>query len=184
MLAASEIGTSVGEHQREYLYKIAIVSDPALSSSVTDYSYIKDNLDLYNVKGVFPNRKSADILIKWAGESYHYSGVDDSNKSGDLTFRADEDGRIYRFWSDMKAMTGDDANHVTQLKKNIIFDMAVYQVSVDKETVTNAVILQGVQVLGVSDINVDKEGQNTSTITVNIVWDKSTPDYDIRGRTI
>lgn len=184
MLAASEIGTSVGEHQREYLYKMAIITDPALSSQITNYSAIKDNMDLYNVKGIFPNRKNADILIRWAGESYHFAGVDESTKNGDLTFRADEDGKIYRFWSDFKNMTGDDDNHVAQLKNSITFDMEVYQVSVDKETVTNAVILKNVQVLGVGDLTVDKEGQNTSMFTVSIVWDKSLPDYDVRGRTI
>lgn len=184
MLAVSEVHTAVGEHQREYLYKLAIITDTLSSSMVENYNSVKDEIDLFNVKGVFPKRSNADILIKWAGESYHFAGVDDSTKSGDLTFRLDEDGRIYKFWSGFKNMTGDDENHVTQLKKNIVFDMEVYQVSVDKTTVTNAVKLWNCQVLGVGDVNVDKEGQNTATFTVSIVWDKALPDYEARGKSI
>lgn len=183
MLNASEIGTSVGEHQREYLYKMVITTDPVKSSEVTDYATLKSKLDLYNTKGVFPERSSADIELKWAGETYHLSGVDDSNKTGELTFRADQARKIRTFWLQMKDLNGDSTNNASYNKSDYVFDMETYLVSVDKKTVTDAVELKNVQVRKVGEITVDKESEGVATFTVTIVWDKS-KQIAITGKTV
>jgi len=184
MLNASEIGTSVGEHQREYLYKMAITKDPIKSEKVTNYADMKTKLDLYNTKGVFPERSSADIELKWAGETYHLSGVDDSNKTGELTFRADQARKIRTFWLQMKELNGNSANNASFDKKDYVFDMETYLVSVDKTTVTDAVKLTNVQVRKVGEVTVDKESEGVATFTVTIVWDKSEQLASVENKTV
>lgn len=181
MLRASEIGTSVGEHQREYLYKMAITKDPVLSSMIDDYEAMKGNLDLYNTKGVFPERASADIELKWAGETYHLTGVDESNKKGTLTFRADEARKIRKFWRQLKELNGSETNQAAYPKAKTMFNMSCWMISTDKETVTDAVTLENTQVLKVGELTPDKEGTGVSTFTVDIVWDRALDEEDSVG---
>lgn len=181
MLSAADIGTSVGEHQREYLYKMAIVKDPKKFAKVKNYQQIKPNLDLYNTKGVFPERSTQDLELKWSGETYHLGGVDDSNKTGELTFRADQARKIRTFWLEMKELCGDSKNNASYNKEDYIFDIEVYLVGVDKTTVTDAVHLTNVAVRKVSELNVDKEGEGVTTFTVTIVWDRSNQLATITG---
>lgn len=184
MLSASEIGTSCGEHQREYLYKMSITKDPKAAGDIEDYQAIKANLDLYNAKGLFPGSKTGDIVVKTGGETYHVSGTDESNKAGTLTFRADEKAKIYRFWKQFKGLTGNEYNHAAHPKSECIFNMVCDQVSVDKTTITNSITLENVMVLEVSELVADKEATGISTFTVGIVWDKPlSNDFNI-GKTV
>lgn len=184
MLSASEIGTSCGEHQREYLYKMSITKDPKASNEIDDYQSMKDNLDLYNVKGLFPGSKTDDILIKHGGETYHVAGVDVSTKNGALTFRSDEKRKIYKFWKQFKGLTGNEFNHAAHPKSECIFNMVCDQVSVDKTTITNSITLENVMVLEVGDLVADKEATGTSTFTVGIVWDKPLDNEFNVGKTV
>lgn len=184
MLNAADIGTSCGEHQREYLYKGVIVKDPKRSDKVDNYQAIKDNIDLYNTKGVFPERSTADLDLKWAGETYHVGGIDDSNKTGELTFRTDQARKIRRFWLQLKELCGDSKNNASYDKNDYVFDMETYMVAVDKTTVTDAVHLQNVAVRKVGELTVDKEADGVSTFTVTIVWDKSWSLDSVEGLSV
>lgn len=184
MLQASEIGTSVGEHQREYLYKMSITTPPKASGEVDNFDVMSQNMDLYNTKGVFPGRKTGDILLKWSGESYHATGVDESTKTGTLTFRSDEKAKIYKFWNQLHELTGNEENHAAHTKEDAKMDISCWQVSVDKETITNAVTLKDVLVLEVGDMSVDKEGTGIATFPVNIAWDKRLMEPDSIGKKV
>lgn len=184
MLSASEIGTSCGEHQREYLYKMSITKDPKASSEIDDYQDMKVKLDLYNTKGLFPGRKTGDIQLKWAGETYHASGTDESTKAGTLTFRADEKRKIRKFWRQMKNLTGNEENHAAHPKSEAVFNMVCDMVSVDKSTITDSITLENVMVLEVSPLTADKEGTGVSTFDVGIVWDKPLDNEFNVGKTV
>ena len=181
MLAASNIATSVGEHQRDYLFKGSIIVDPKLANNVRNYAEYKSNMDLYNTKGVFPEHSHTDIEMKWSGETYHLMGPEDSSKSGTLTFIQDEAGKSRTFWYDMWQMGGEENNHASNIKPLIVFDFETYLVSVDKTTITDAVVLKNVQVKKVGAISLDKAGSGVTTFDVDIVWDKSTVDTQAIG---
>jgi hypothetical protein len=167
-IAASS--ASIGELQRDYLFRIEILRTPnGFKGSLTH----KDNIDIYMTKGVFPNRKTEEIALKWAGESIYYSGVDGSPKTGDLVFRLPQNMGVKDLWEDLKDLTGDQAAHAAALKQNQTLDIAVYLISVNKKTVTEARKLENVLVFSVEDINLDKEGSGISTFKVHISWDRN-----------
>ena len=184
MLIAQAILTTAGELQRDYLYAMQIVKDPIAKSEIAEYDFVKENLDIYSTKGLFPGRKAETIQLKWAGQSVMYAGVDGSTKSGSITFRCDEAHKIYNFWCDFKNLTGNEKYNVKKKKSSAIFDFLIHQVSVDKETITASRMLERAQVMEVSDLSVDKEGTNVSTFTVTIAWDENYRDYTYVGKKV
>jgi hypothetical protein len=143
---------------------------------------LSGNVDLYLTKGIFPNRKTSPIQVKWAGESYYHSGVDESTKTGDLTFRLDQDMKIKDFWEAAKDLTGDLNSHAAVNKPAQTLTLGVYLVDVSKEVITEYRRLVDVLVYSVDSINTDKEGSGISTFTVNISWDRVERDDSRRGQ--
>jgi hypothetical protein len=165
-IAASSV--SIGELQRDYLFYTRILRTPdSFTGSLTNI----DLIDLYMTKGVFPNRKTAEIAVKWGGETIYFSGVDESQKTGDLVFRLPEDMGIKDLWESFKDLTGDRAAHAAAPKQNQTLDLGVYLVSVNKKTITDARKLVNVVVYSVEHIILDKEGSGISTFKVHISWD-------------
>jgi hypothetical protein len=168
-IAAS--AASLGELQRDYLFQVTFMNLPEGFKS--EYESVKGDLDLYMTKGVFPSRKTAEIAVKWGGETIYYSGVDESQKTGDLVFRLPQDMRARNFLENLKDLTGDLAAHAAALKQNQTIDIVVSLISVDKQTVTDSRKLENVLFYSVEDINLDKEGSGISTFKVHISWDRS-----------
>ena len=184
-LAITSMKTSIGELQRDYLHKLVIESyPPSLNTAFTLAPAMKDVVDLYLTKGIFPNRKTNPIQLWWSGESYYHSGRDESTKNGDLTFRLDEEMKIKDFWESAKDLTGDLYNHAAVNKPFQTFTLGVYLVNVGKNKVTDYRRLIDVLVYSIDNINIDKEGSGISTFTVNISWDRSERDYSKRGQSI
>jgi hypothetical protein len=170
--------SSLGELQRDYLFQMVVLGTPA---GYKKTSPVQDMIDLFMTKGIFPNRKTAEIAVPWAGETVYYSGVDESTKTGDLFFRLPENMKAKDFWEDLKDLTGDQAAHAAALKQNQVFDIEVYLLSVDKKTVTEARKLENVIVYSVEDINLEKEGKGLSTFKVHISWDRNSRDVEAVG---
>jgi hypothetical protein len=169
---------SIGELQRDYLFQMVVLGTPA---GYKKESTIQETIDLYMTKGIFPSRKTAEIAVKWGGETIYYSGVDESTKTGDLFFRLDQGMGIKNFWEDLKDLTGDLAAHAAALKQNQVFDIEVYMISVDKQTITEARKLENVIVYSVEDITLDKEGSGLVTFKVHISWDRNSRDVESIG---
>jgi hypothetical protein len=164
------MGTSVGEFQRDYLFKVVVETLP---TGFTYDSVIKDEIDCFLTKGIFPSRKTAEIAVKWGGETVYFSGVDESPKTGDLVFRLDEAVRIKDFWEALKDLTGDSDGAATW-KSLQTLSLKVYLMSVDKQHIREGRKLENVIVYSVEDLNLDKEGSGIETFKVHISWDRST----------
>lgn len=186
MLYASNIKATVGEIQREYLYIMGLVSVPDSVSSdhASATSQMQSDLDLYNVKGIFPDRKTDMIQLKWGGESVFYSGIDASTKTGQLIFYDDESGLCREFWNACKDLTGSQAHQVAQEKEDSVFDISVSRVDVARSVVTAYRLLEDVQVSGVSESDPNKEGTKENRITVTITWDRNTSDSTQIGASV
>ena len=184
-LSITDMKTSIGELQRDYLHKLVVESyPPTMNAAFSLCPAVKDAVDLYLTKGIFPERKTDPIALKWSGETYHHSGVDSSTKTGDLTFRLDENMRIKDFWEAAKDLTGNLVNHAAVNKPLQTLTLGVYLVNVGKNVVTDYRRLIDVLVYSVASINIDKEGSGVSTFTVNISWDRSERDPSKRGQQI
>jgi hypothetical protein len=173
MMSITASSSSIGELQRDYLFQMVVLGTP--NGYLLD-SPIQNTIDIYMTKGIFPSRKTAEIAVPWGGETVYYSGVDESPKTGDLFFRLDQGMAIKNFWENLKDLTGDLAAHAAALKQNQVFNIEVYMISVDKQTVTEARKLENVIVYSVEDINLDKEGKGIVTFKVHISWDRNSRD--------
>ena len=184
-LAITSMKTSVGELQRNYLFKMVVESYPAsLNLAFKQAPALSGAIDLYLAKGVFPNRKTNPIVVKWSGESYHHSGVDESTKTGDLTFRLDESMMIKDFWEAAKDLTGNINNHAAVNKPLQTLTLGVYMVNVGKNIVTDYRRLIDVLVYSIDAIELNKEGDGISTFNVNISWDRQEKEDSYRGLAI
>ena len=184
-LAINEMQTSVGELQRDYLHKLEVEAYPAsMNAAFAGSPMVSKAVDLYLSKGVFPNRKTNPIQVKWAGETFYHSGPDESTKTADLTFRVDESMKIRDFWEAAKDLTGNITNHAAVNKPMQTLTLGVYLINVGKNTVTDYRRLHNVLVYSVDGITPDKEASGIQTFTVNISWDYQTQDKTKRGLSI
>jgi len=184
-LSISQVMTSIGELQRDYLYKLVIESYPvSMNLTYPNSSVMKDMIDLYNTKGIFPNRKTDPIQLWWAGEFGHVSGRDSSTKNGDLTFRLSQDMGIKDFFEAGKDLTGSLRGHAAANKPLQLFNFGVFMIDVGKEKVTDYRGLRNVMILGIDNVTPDKEGSGIVAFTVNIAWDWVERNDRFRGQTI
>jgi hypothetical protein len=164
---------SIGELQRDYLFKVQIAEFPSGLDNSSDYDSLKEDIDAYLVKGVFPNRKTAEIAHKWSGETFYFSGVDESPKTGDLVFRMDEDSLNFKFWDKVQQLTGDRVSHAAAPKYKQTFKINVFMIKTDKQTVSTARTLSNVIAYSGEDIAPDKEASGIQLFKVHISWDWS-----------
>jgi hypothetical protein len=184
-LSISTMKVSVGELQRDYLHKLVVERYPAsMNAAFASSAAVSGAVDLYVSKGIFPNRKTANIELKWSGESYYHSGPDASTKTGSFTFRLDEKMLIKDFWEAAKDLTGNLVNHAALNKPEQTLTLGVYLINVGKNVVTDYRRLVDVLVYSVDSITIDKEGSNVSTFTVEVSWDRSERDDKKRGMSI
>lgn len=184
-ISCQDVHATVGDYQRNYLYKVFIETVPTVIQAsfpnALGYSTI---VDIYNDKAVFPNRKTEQITINWAGEFFVIPGVDSSTRSVDFSFYEDEPMWSYDFFSALKDLTGNEFNQAGVFGVNAKFNMGVAQVSVDKETITNYRRLVGARVYGLDVGSIEKAGKDVNKMTVTIAWDRNVDVREKRGLTV
>ena len=184
-ISAANVYGSIGEMQRDYLYKLFSIDAPAaVSASFSNTTDFSANVDLYNTKAVFPNRKTNPIDIKWGGEFFKVPGVDESTRDTELEFFDDEPMWVYDFFSACKDLTGNEDNHAAVYRTDSGMNMAIAKVSVDKETITAYRLLKGVRVYSVETSNTDKSSSEVSKLKIGIHWDKNVEDKSKRNQKI
>ena len=171
----TEMRTSIGELQRDYLFKMEIIDAPD-GYGASDFGLSDDSLDVYMTTGIFPERKTEQIQVKWAGSSCYYSGVDGSQKTGTLTFRMDEDMKIKDYLEALRDLTGARTTHAAMPKQNQVCQVGIGLVDVKKEIYTDYRILHNVIFWSVAGISPNKEGSAIMTMTADISWDDQEPD--------
>jgi len=184
-LSITSMKTSVGELQRNYLFKLVVENYPvSMNAAFAKAPTLAQAVDLYMTKGIFPNRKTNPIAVPWSGETYYHSGKDESTKTGDLTFRLSEDMAIKDFWEAAKDLTGDIYSHAAVEKPLKNLTLGIYLVNVGKNKVTDYRRLVDVLVYSVDQLEVGKESDGIATFTVNISWDRQERDDSKRGQSI
>lgn len=185
MIACQTVHATIGEYQRNYIYKVFIESVPTIvQADYPNASVFSGLVDLYNSKAVFPNRKTEAIKIPWAGEFFEIPGVDGSTRDAELEFYEDEPMWVYDFFSALKDLTGNEFNQAGVYGVLAKFNMGIAKVSVDKQTITNYRRLVGVRVYGVDSDDVDKGGSDVSKLKIGIHWDRNVNVKEKRGLTI
>lgn len=184
-IACENIHGSIGEFQRQYIYKLFIESVPSAISAAfpNALSFAKD-VDIYNIKAVFPDRKTENINIKWGGEFFDIPGVDGSTRNSTFEFFDDEAQWAYDFFCACKDMTGNEYNQAGVWGIQGKFNMGVAKVSVDKETITSYRRLVGCRVYGVENEDFSKDGDSINRLKIEIRWDRNQEDKSKRGQKI
>lgn len=185
-LSCQNIHATIGDYQRNYLYMVFIESVPSVISAAlpSALTYQKE-VDIYNLKAVFPDRKTNSKRIGWAGEFFFIPTTDNSTRETNLDFVDDESMVCYDFWNELKNLTGNEENHAGVFGIQSKFNMGVAKISVDKETITAYRRLVGVRVYEVdSGEGLSKDGEDITKVTVNIKWDRNVEDKSMRGKKI
>lgn len=185
-LSSQNIHATVGEFQRQYLYKIFIedVPAPVIANFPEALSFQKE-VDVYNTKAVFPDRKTDPIQKKWCGEFFYIPGVDKSTRLSEFEFVDDEPMWCYDFFMALKDLTGNEENQASVYGVQSKFNIGIAKVSVDKKTITAYRRLVGCRVYDVvPGDGLEKEGEGTSSVKVNIGWDRNVEDKTMRGKEV
>lgn len=211
-LDITNMSSSVGELQRDYLYfiqfipktnteglaSIANVPTSAISGNqvltatvqalytdaITALGTIGLQIDAYNMKAVIPPRKTNEIAIQYCGQTKYYSGTDGSSKSTTLEFLQDEKGIVYNFFNKLQQLSGDELTHSAAYEFMQNFDIGVAEVSVTKKTITLYKKLINVKIMGIEATQPNKEGNGVGRVTVPIVWDLSKTVESFHGKLI
>ena len=142
------------------------------------------NVNLYNTKAVFPNRKTEAINIKWSGEFFEIPGVDGSTRNQMFEFFDDQPMWVYDFFMACKDLTGNEYNQAGVLGTAAKFDIGIAKISVDKETITQYRRLIGCRVYEVNPGEASKDATDISKLQIDIHWDRNQEDISKRGKTI
>ena len=185
-LSCQNIHATIGDYQRNYLYKVFIETvPPVVIAQFPDALTFQKEVDIYNVKAIYPDRKTAMIDIKWAGEFFKIPGVDESTRDVDLEFQDDESKYCYDFFMALKDLTGNEENQAGVYGIQSKFNMGVAKVSVDKETITSYRRLVGVRVYEVNaGEDLSKDGDNVNHVKIHIAWDRNVEDKLLRGKKV
>jgi len=183
-ISCANVHATIGEFQRNYIYKLYIEDVPAaVSTTFSNATTFQAKVDIYNSKAVWPDRKTAAITVKWSGEKFDIPGVDESTRATDFEFFDDESQMAYDFLSACKDLTGNEINQAGVKGISSKFNIGVAKVSVDKNTITGYRRLVGCRVYELSCTEVQKDGDTLSKITANIHWDRNEDVPSKRGQT-
>lgn len=181
-IACENIHATIGEFQRDYIYKIFIETVPLSVATAFPLAYgFSSRADVYNDSAVFSDRKTDNINIKWCGEFFDIPGVDASTRNFEFSFYDDEPMWVYDFFNACKDLTGNEYNQAGVWGIHGKFNIGVAKVSVDKETITAYRRLVGCRVYGVDASTVNKSNNSVSKIKVSVRWDRNQEDKLKRG---
>lgn len=173
MLSIDQLNNTVGDIQRNYLFKVMCPVYPAaLLSRVTDAVQIASNMDVYTTNGDIPESSNTPIEVKWAGEKAWFSGPNDAAMSTELKLRMPKDWKPYKFFKGWKDLTGSDATQAALPKPLTLGTIAILTIDVDKTTVLYKVELRNAQVLKVSSLELDKAGDGEATFTATVHYER------------
>ena len=182
MLQASDMNATVGDLQRNYLFKVLVPVIPsALKLAWADSEDVAKNMDVYVQKMPMPESANKAIGFLWAGEKVWFDGPNDAAMSVEVTFRCDRKYQAHRFFSEWKNLGGSDANQSAYPKAATIGQFTFLAVDVDKTTVLHAKDLLKAKVMKVGAQDFDKGGDAETTFTVTINFEKQADRYDNLG---
>lgn len=181
-IACENVHATIGEFQRNYIYKIFMESVPTavLAGFPQALSFSKE-IDIYNTKAVFPDRKTNSETIKWSGEFFDIPTTDASTRATEFEFFDDEAQWAYDFFCALKDMTGNEYNQAGVWGVYGKFNIGVAKISVDKETITSYRRLVGCRVYEVVNDEFTRDGETVNRLKVNIHWDRNQEDKTKRG---
>lgn len=207
-LSCENIHGTIGEYQRNYLYKFEMDLQNVDFNNLTNgfganisqdfTTYLKDgtasnslsgstfnaNIDLYNKNAVFANRSTKEETINWCGEFFYVPTTDSSKRDETFEFFDDESNRVYDLFNALKDLTGNEKNQAGVWGIQSKFDVRVQMVSVDKSTITRSRKLIGCRVYSVEYDEAKKDQSGLNSVKVGIKWDRNKELFDERGKTI
>lgn len=174
MLSLAKNRATFGNFQRNYLYMITASRIPAkltplLSSTIADGV----NVDVYNDSIFFPDHKTEEITVQWAGEKFFIPGVDGSTKVAEFSFYDDEDQKIYNFFKGCKEQTGTQKNNANIGGDGPSgLDFSIIKFSSDKEKmIVNSKRLIDCKIYAVTSDGFAKNQNGLNKWKVRIGWD-------------
>lgn len=173
MLDASKITSSIGDFQRNYLWKIDIISYPALVDTIyPGAKQFVQNIDLVATTGEIPDNSQKDIKIEWAGWFGWWSGPTAMTGETVVGLRSSRDYGAIDFFEAWKSTSGNSTNGAANPKPLTLGAVKFSLVDVDKTTVLKAYVLDMLQIGKVDAQKLDKKGAEIVEFNVTMKWER------------
>ena len=173
MLSAADMNASVGDFQREYLYKLLFPTLPiALPQVFPNAADVAANMDVFTNKFAIPESATNPLKIKWAGEWTWWSGTQDAAGFVVLSCRCDRKYLAYDLCSAWKNLTGDDNGAAAFPKFQCVGVAELLMIDVDKTTVLKKFRLTQAQIMKVEAVDLSKSGDKEVEFNVNLHYER------------
>ena len=184
-IAVENVHATIGEFSRNYLYMFFMETVPTvISTAIPKAINFSAEIDTFNTKAIFPDRKTNNEKISWGGEFFYIPTTDNSSRLENFEFFDDENQLAWDVFSALKDITGNEYNQAGVVGSGQKFNLGVAQVSLDKETIISYRRLIGCKVYELSKSEISKDGSSIMKITTQIGWDKNIEDKGKRGTKI
>lgn len=173
MLDVSNITATIGDFQRDYLYKLQFITYPdALNAKIANLRSIVDNLDLICTSSPIPEVKIKGIKILYAGMWGWWAGPNESSGTVQWMFRIPRDYGGLDFFEAWRDLNGDGENGLALPKPLTLGTVKQSLVDVDKTTVLKAYVLKNLSIYAIDAIEFKKEGTDIQTFKVTANYEK------------
>lgn len=172
MLDVTKLNGTIGEMQRDYLYKLDIISIPSgLITAFPNANEFIKSADLYIYTFPIPESANKMIQVPWAGSFAFYSGPTENTGKVDFTVKGDAKWDAYGFFHAWKTLGGDDENQVSVGKMAYLGEVKLSLVHVDKTTVKQAFVLKNFYPNKVDRVDLGKGSDKIMEFKVSAVFE-------------
>lgn len=171
--------TTFGDWQRDYLFKVLILSEPtAPEYQSLKGDFDKDTLDLFVESFPLPGSKTGTIRKRRSGIWGMFPSKQESNNSFQVTFNYDEHNRFYRFVHACDRLVNNKNGSVGHAsgaavpKSQYVFNLGLALYKTDKETVGQGYKLVNTWVAALDDLPLDKSKDGILSFSVTFAYDR------------
>lgn len=157
---------SLGDWQREYLYKV-VITPPVLITSL-----LPPDVDVFIQDFKAPGSRVKVIKKDISGQWANFAGPLDAPGTTEATFMVDENNVIMKFLEAWHAMSGDDGSDSAYPKADYVGTIRATLYKTDKDTPVLTVTLLNAWLPEVGELSLDKTKDGLLTTKGVIAYDR------------
>jgi hypothetical protein len=164
---------SFGDWQKDYLYKVSILAEPAALASAPKGDLDPQSIDAFLDSFPIPASKVSSQKRRWAGQWFMFSGKLETQNTVQVTCRYDTNNRLYKYLLAWHHLSGNEENAQAVPKSEYIGQIQMLLYKGDKETPSGTYFtLKNVWVPEISDLQLNKANDGLLTFTATLAFDK------------
>jgi len=156
---------SMGDWQREYLYKIYF------APPVLVLPFYPANIDIFCLNFKAPGSQQNVIKRDFAGQWANFAGTLKNSGVTEGEFVLDENNVLMRFLESWHTLTGSDLDATAFPRSAVVGTMTATLYKTDKDTPVVSILLKNVWIPEIGELGTDKTKDNFLTTKASIAYD-------------